>query len=273
MVRIINICSGKGGVGKTTVAANLGAALHRFGRKVAVIDCNLTTAHLGLYLGIYSFPKTLNSFLRNEASLEEAIYVHSSGLSVVPASLQLKDLVDTDIEKLNSVIRDVFCNYDMVFLDSAPGLGKEAMIPLRISDETIFVANPFIPSAVDIAKYSTLPVSPKITGIILNRVKNKKYELTPDEIMSFTEIPVIGIIPEDENILKSANKRELAIVMNRNSQSSKAFFEIAAKLSGIEYKRSIRNRVAGFFRRNNRMRKDNTLNEVLSACKSPERTL
>ena len=56
MVRVINICSGKGGVGKTTVAANLGAALQKFGRKVAVIDCNLTTAHLGLYLGIYSFP-------------------------------------------------------------------------------------------------------------------------------------------------------------------------------------------------------------------------
>ena len=65
MVRIINICSGKGGVGKTVVTLNLGVSLQKFGKKVAVIDCNLTTAHLGLSLGIYSFPTTFNNFLRN----------------------------------------------------------------------------------------------------------------------------------------------------------------------------------------------------------------
>jgi septum site-determining protein MinD len=249
MVRIINICSGKGGVGKTTIAANLGTALQKFGRKVAVIDCNLTTAHLGLYLGIYSFPATLNSFLRNETKLEDAIYTHPSGLSIVPASMQLKDLVDVNITNMKRTLKRVFYDYDMIFLDSAPGFGREAMISLRISDEIIFVANPFIASVVDIAKYSQLPESPASAGIILNRTKGKKYELTAEEVMQFTEIPVIGIVPEDENVLKSSNLRELAITINQNSSASRAFFEIAAKLSGIEYKISLKNRIASFFRR------------------------
>ena len=67
--------------------------------------------------------------------------------------------------------------------------------------------------------------------------------------MSFTELPVIGIIPEDDNVLKSSNSKQLAITMNQNSKASRAFFGIAANLSGIEYKVTIMNRLAGFFSR------------------------
>ncbi|NIO44787.1 MAG: P-loop NTPase, partial [Candidatus Aenigmarchaeota archaeon] len=70
MVRIIGIVSGKGGVGKTVVASNLGVALQKFYKKTAVIDFNLTTSHLSLYFGIHSHPITLNHVLRNEAKLE-----------------------------------------------------------------------------------------------------------------------------------------------------------------------------------------------------------
>ncbi len=177
------------------------------------------------------------------------MYTHPSGLSIVPASLQLKDLVNVDITSMKKTLKHVFYDYDMVLLDSAPGFGREAMLPLRISDEVIFVANPSIPSVVDIAKYSQLPESPEAIGIILNRTKGKKYELTAEEITQFTEMPVIGIIPEDENVLKSSNSRELAITVKQNSKASRAFFEVAATLSGVEYKVTIMDRLAGFFSR------------------------
>ena len=74
-------------------------------------------------------------------------------------------------------------------------------------------------------------------GVILNRVRNKHYEIKLDEIRHFTDLPVIGVIPEDEKILESANKKTLITISKENSSSSRAFFEIAAKLVGAEYRK------------------------------------
>jgi septum site-determining protein MinD len=152
MVRIIAVASGKGGVGKTTIAANLGLSLQRLGRRVVVVDCNLTTAHLGLMFGIYNYPVTLNNYLRDEARLENILYRHSSGLNIVPASLNLQDLVDIEVEDFKKSLKYTFSDYDFVILDSAPGLGREALISLQTADEILFVATPTIPSLVDILK-------------------------------------------------------------------------------------------------------------------------
>ncbi|MFH0929013.1 MAG: cell division ATPase MinD [Candidatus Aenigmatarchaeota archaeon] len=239
MVRIISIVSGKGGVGKTTLAANLGVALQKYNKKVAVIDFNITTSHLSLYFDMYKCPLTLNNFLRNEVKLEDAIYSHESGLSVVPASLKLNDVVNLDVSNLKEKLRQVFSSYDIVILDSAPGLGKEALIALQASDEILFVANPFIPSLVDIEKckhvISTLQTRPMPIGVVVNRVRNKKYELTMDEIQQFLELPIIGYIPEDEEVLASFNRKTLVASSKKDSPSKKAFFKIAAKIAGHKY--------------------------------------
>jgi len=241
MVRIIDICSGKGGVGKTTVAANLGVALQKFNKKVVVIDCNLTTSHLSLLFGMYSYPVTLNSFLKNEARIEDATYLHNSGLRIVPASLDFRDVVNIDANDLKQKLKNAFSNYDIVFLDSAPSLGRESLIALKASDEALFVANPHILSLVDVVKchqlINTLEDRPLPIGIIVNRVRNRNYEIKPDEIRNFSDLPIIGIIPEDEKILESTNKKTLVTISKQNSSSSKAFFEIAAKLSGVEYRK------------------------------------
>lgn len=241
MVRIIDVCSGKGGVGKTTVAANLGLALQNLGKKIAVVDCNLTTSHLSLLFGTFSYPVTLNNFLRNEAKLEDSIYSHFSGLKIVPASLELKDLIDVDVSNFKNKLKEVFQDFDIVLLDSAPGLGKEALIALQAADEILFVANPYIPSLVDIVKCSqlinSLESKPLALGIILNRVKKKRYEISINEIREFTELPILGTVPEDDHVLESTNKKTLVTVSNQNSKASKSIFEIASKIAGVEYKR------------------------------------
>jgi len=239
MVRIIDVCSGKGGVGKTVIASNLGVALQKFYKKTAVIDFNFTTSHLSLYFGIYSHPITLNHVLRNEARLEDAVYSHHSGLKIVPVSLKLRDIIDIDVDNLRSTLKQAFSNFDVVFLDSAPGLGKEALIALQASDEILYVANPHIPSLVDITKcnqvINRLENKPIPIGIIVNRVRKKGYEIKNEEIRQFTELPIIGIIPEDENILSGFNKRTLVTVSKKRSSSKKEFFKIAAKLVGMKY--------------------------------------
>jgi septum site-determining protein MinD len=247
MVRIIDVCSGKGGVGKTTVASNLGIALQKFYKKVVVVDCNLTTSHLGLLFGLYSYPVTLNSFLKNESRLEDAVYTHHSGLKIVPASLDFRDIVNIDVNNFKEKLKLAFANYDIVLLDSAPSLGRESLISLQASDEALFVANPHVPSLVDVVKchqlINTLENRPLPLGIILNRVRKKPYEIKLDEIKQFTELPIIGIIPEDEKIMESANKKTLVTISKQNSPSSIAFFEIASKIAGVDYRKP------NFFRR------------------------
>src|SRR3989339_136057 len=101
MAKIYAIASGKGGVGKTTSAINLGAALNKFKEDVIVVDANLTTPNIGLYLGAPIVPINLNHVLQGKADIEEAIYEHESGTKIIPSSLSLRDLkkIDTDFLK------------------------------------------------------------------------------------------------------------------------------------------------------------------------------
>ena len=258
MVKIISICSGKGGVGKTVVASNLSVALTKLKKRVVTLDFNFTTPHLSLYFGLFSNPITLNSFLRNEAELHEAVYNHPIGLDIVPSSLDLIDIVNANTTGLRENLKEVFWDYDYIILDSAPGLGKEALISLQASDEIIFVANPQIPSLVDVVKclkvINSLDVKPKPLGVIVNRVKRKNYETTVEEIKDFIELPLLGIVPEDERILETENKKTLVTIDRANSPASKSFFEIASRLSGERDEYGLWDRLRGFFRRGNKFR-------------------
>lgn len=250
MVRIIDVCSGKGGVGKTTVASNLGLVLQTLNRKVAVIDFNFTTSHLGLCFNSYSQPVTMNNVMRNEASIQEAAYTHSSGLKIVMSSLRLEDIVSADASDLKKKIIQAFSDYDFVLLDSAPGLGREAILAMEASDEALYVANPSLPSIIDIAKcnqVASIKNMAKPVGILVNRVKKRGYELNVMEISQFTGLPVVGIVPEDENVLESTNKETPIIIYKKSSKASRAFFKIAARLAGVEYKQSLLERMRSVF--------------------------
>jgi septum site-determining protein MinD len=153
MKRRIGVISGKGGVGKTTVVANLGAALaKKFGKDVTIVDCNLTTSHLSLSLGMYYCPVTLNHLLRGETNVKDAIYNHPSGMKIIPASIRLEELVGTDSTKLKKVVDKIHNKTDIVILDSSPGLGKEAISAIEASKEIIFVTNPNLPAVTDVIK-------------------------------------------------------------------------------------------------------------------------
>jgi septum site-determining protein MinD len=230
-VATISIISAKGGVGKTTVTANLGAMLSKeFGKKVLLIDANVTTPTLGLHMGVISQEKTLIDVLEDEIPAQQAIYIQPSGLHIMPASLSVKHLYGR-IEKLKEKIDPIKESYDYVFIDCAAGIGKEVISAIKASDSAIIVTNPDIASvtaavrAIKIAKLSDVHV----IGIILNKVENKKYEMSVSEVEDLCETKVIGIVPFDRTILEST-KAMTPSVLYKNSSSRRSFKKLAGYL-------------------------------------------
>jgi septum site-determining protein MinD len=233
--RFIGVISGKGGVGKTTIAANLGATLaSKLKKDTVVVDCNLTTSHLSLSLGMYYCPVTLNNILRGEKNIFDAIYDHPSGMKIVPASLHLRELEGVDITKLKEAIKDLKGKVDIVLLDASPGLGREAYAAIHASEELIFVTNPNIPAATDIIRCKEIikDFNKKPLGIILNMVSKKDYELTRREVELLTELPIIASIPHDKNIHKSLAARMPVVMFKPSSKSSKELVKFAGWLIG-----------------------------------------
>jgi septum site-determining protein MinD len=237
--RIIGVLSGKGGVGKTTVVANLGAVLsNKFKKDVVIVDCNLTTSHLSISLGMYYCPVTINNILRGEKTIFEAMYDHPSGMKIIPCSVRLKELEGVDITKLKEIIKDLKGKVDIILLDSSPGLGRVAYSAIHASEEIIFVTNPNIPAATDIIKCNEIikEVNKKPIGIALNMVNKKDYELTRREVEIMTELPVIASIPNDKNIHKSLATRMPIVMFKPRSKSSKELTKLAGLLIGEEEK-------------------------------------
>ncbi len=127
MARIIVINSGKGGVGKTTTAINLGASLNKLGKEVVVLDANLNTPNVGLHLGAPIVPITLNHVLKGKSDIDEAIYEHASGTKIIPASLSVKELTKFNLKKFPQKIKNLKNHADFVIIDSAAGFGEEVI--------------------------------------------------------------------------------------------------------------------------------------------------
>jgi len=239
VVRIIGIVSGKGGVGKTTVGLNLGAALaHHFKKNVTIVDCNITTSHLGLYLGMYYCPITLNKVLRGEYNIEEAIQQHHTGLKVIPASLTLTDLEGIDVTGIRDSLKSIFKKNDIILLDASPGLGREAIATLKASDEVLYITNPYIPFAMDIVRNQEIvnEIGAKSLGIIVNMIHGKKYEMNKEEIEDLTRLPVIAKIPFDRNVHKSLALKVPVVTYKPHTRASREIIKLASDLIGENYK-------------------------------------
>lgn len=237
MTRTIGVVSGKGGVGKTTIVANVGAALaHRFKKDVTIVDCNLTAAHLGLLIGMNYHPITLNHVLRNQKHISEAIYDHPSGMKVIPASLHLEDLIKADISKIERHLKKLEGKTDLIFLDSSPGLGKEAVATIKASDEILFVTRPDILSVSDVIRGKEFidSIKKEHMGVVLNMATGGSHELTKKEVEIMTGMPVIAVIPHDKNVSKSLAKKTPVVLDKPNSSSSKQIRKLAGFIIGEE---------------------------------------
>lgn len=231
---IRGVLSGKGGVGKTTITVNLGLAMHKLGENVVVLDGDIKNPNLGLQLGVFNYNITLQEAIEKQISLLEALYIHETGLRFIPAHISLKFL-ETDASKLRSSLKDI--PYDLL-IDSPPGLNKESLAILECCDEILIVSEPFIPDITDCMKTIEIAreLGVKINGIILNKVRDKDYELKKEEIEGITNTKIISTIPFEEDILKSLSLKNPIVNYYPLSKASVCIFQLASLLSGRKYK-------------------------------------
>ena len=247
MAKLITITSGKGGVGKTTTAINLGAAINGFGKEVIVLDANLTTPNVGLHLGAPIVPISLNHVLLGKARISDAIYEHESGTKIVPSSLSVRELRRLDHGRLKEVGKKLRKMADYVIYDSAAGLGEEAIAALEAGDELIIVTNPEIPAATDALKTSKLiqELGKEVRGVIVTRVRGTKTEMPIANIRDMLELPILGVVPEDDMMQMSLVMKDALVHTHPKSKGARAYRQIAAKLIGhTTYKDKV-----GFFER------------------------
>ena len=237
MTRIITITSGKGGVGKTTITSNLGAALHDFGINVLLMDANITTPNLGFHLGIPLHPKTIHDALRGEINIKEAIYTHPTGIKVVPAGISISDLKSTSPDKLARAVMDLVGEFDIVIMDGAAGLGRESIASIEAADEVLVVTNPQLPSVTDALKAIKISeeFGSNVLGVVLNRVTGKKSELSPEDVESLLGYPVVSIIPEDPLFHDSLASKTPLVYYAPKSKPAIEIKKLAASIAGINW--------------------------------------
>lgn len=246
MTRLILLTSGKGGVGKTTLSSNLAASLAELGENVIAMDANLTTPNLGLHLGMHLTPHTLHDVLKGKSRLQDAIYPHPLGFKVIPSSIGLDDIKGVDVGRLPEISFSLLGKADYVIIDSAAGIGRESLSALSASDEVIIVTNPNLPAVVDALKILkiTKESNIKIIGIIVNRIKGERHELSSEEIKEMLGVDIIAEIPEDDNVASSISAKNPLVNYLPDSPASIEIKKLAAWLSGKKFEKPmlIRNR-------------------------------
>lgn len=235
MQRVIGVLSGKGGVGKTVTAINVSAALHERGHDSTVIDADISSANLTVHLGLPDATICLQDVLEGRAHLYKAIRVVPRGLKIVPASLSLEKSI-ADLSGLKRVVRDSQLN-GLTFIDSPPGFSREVYHIIEACDEVIVITNPDVPSVTDALKITeiTKKMGKNNLGIVVTRLEKNSFEVTPREIESLCEVPVVGVIPEDKTVKKSIYEKTPLVYHSPHSKAAVGYKRLAAKLVNEEY--------------------------------------
>jgi septum site-determining protein MinD len=247
MAKVLVVTSGKGGVGKTTSTAALGAALAMSGRKVCVVDFDVGLRNLDLVMGAERrVVFDIVNVIQGDAKLSQAIIRDKriETLHLLPAS-QTRDKDALSAEGVARVIRELREKFDWVICDSPAGIERGATLAMRHADIAVVVTNPEVSSVRD---------SDRIIGLLDSKTEkaergermDKRLLLTrydsgraargemlkTEDVLEILSIPLLGIIPESQDVLKSSNLGTPVTVGSPTSAPARAYVDAARRLIG-----------------------------------------
>ena len=247
MGKVIVVTSGKGGVGKTTSSAALGAALAKNGDKVVVVDFDVGLRNLDLVMGaerrvVYD----IVNVIQGEAKLTQALIRDKrlETLYLLPAS-QTRDKDNLTAEGVAAVIGALKANFDWVICDSPAGIERGATLAMRYADEAVVVTNPEVSSVRDadriIGMLDSKTVKAESGDQLRKHVLITRYDaaraargemLNIDDILEILAIPLLGIVPESQDVLKASNVGCPVTLNNAGSPPARAYSDAARRLGG-----------------------------------------
>lgn len=229
---IIAIASGKGGVGKTTIAANLGIMLSKLHKKVTLIDMDLAMPNLEIITGLKSTPVGLIDVIEGRLGLDQVAYNGPEGIKIIPPGIMLEGYSKEDTkQKIIQLLKNLPNDNDYIILDMPPG--REAIDVLSGNDiGVLLVVNSNKPSILDAVNIKLLldNKNVKILGVILNR-----YERDPeliDEIEKTLESKIVAVIPESKMVNDAYIYEECFAITKSGSVPSKELMDLAKEITG-----------------------------------------
>ena len=239
--RVIVITSGKGGVGKTTTTANIGAALADKGHKVLLIDTDIGLRNLDVVMGLENrIVYDLIDVIEGRCRVSQALIKDKrcQNLVLLPAA-QIRDKNDVNVDQMKELISSLKDSFDYILIDCPAGIEQGFKNAIAAANEAVVVTTPEVSATRDADRIIGLLEAAGIKNprLVINRLRidmvKDKNMLSVEDILDILAVKLLGVVPDDENVVISTNKGE-PLVYKGDSLAAKAFKNIASRIEGVE---------------------------------------
>jgi septum site-determining protein MinD len=235
--RAIVITSGKGGVGKTTTTANVGAALAARGARVVLVDADVGLRNLDIVLGLESRVKFhLLDVLEEKASLDDALVRDKRSETLyLLAAAQTREKEDVDTTQMKALVEALRARFDYVLIDCPAGIEMGFKNAVAGAQHAIVVCTPEVSAVRDADRVVGLLPSDWRPELIVNRLRphlvKKGKMLSVEDVNDILRLPLLGVIADEPNVIVATNRGE-PLALDPASETGAAYRAIAAKIAG-----------------------------------------